>query len=599
MNKKILMIYPEIPATYWSFKYSLDYVGAKANFPPLGLLTVAALLPSDYTAKLIDMNVEPLEEKDIIDADLIFISAMIVQKDSFEYAVKLCSKFNKKIVAGGPYTSSSYDHIEGVDHFIINESEEILHEFLHDYENGNPKKIYQSAHYPDIRMTPVPAFNLIKLSNYYSMTLQFSRGCPFNCEFCDIIEMFGRKPRTKDTAQFINEMQNIYDYGFRGSLFIVDDNFIGNKNRSKELLSEIVLWQKKNNFPFVLYTEASINLADDDELMELMVNAGFNMVFIGIETPVEESLAETHKNQNLKGSLLEKVWKVQRKGLEVTGGFIVGFDSDPENIFDLQFDFIQKSGINTAMIGLLMALPNTQLYRRLKSENRLISESTGNNTHALDLNFITKMDREKLISGYKQLMGDLYLPINYFKRCDTLLSHLPLNKFAVRDLNYTEIRAFLLSLYRLTFSSYGLIYLKFLLRTTIRKPRVFPEAVRMAIMGSHLIKITKEILALESLKGYMHDQLFLLDENVKNAGIYNPGKIHRIFSLISRSKAKATKMFNNLDPDFQLMIADICFDFNKSLFKIKTEIDKLLKARNINKALLHHSRSLMTFLQPR
>lgn len=499
MTTKVLMVYPKIPTTYWSFKYALPFIKKKASFPPLGLLTIASMMPKNYDIKLIDMNTTKLREKDILNADIVFISAMIVQKESFEEVVKLCNDLGKPVVAGGPYPTSSYKSITGVDYFVLNEGEITLPQFLSDFEKGQAKPIYFDETKPDITKTPVPRFDLIKTKHYSDMMLQFSRGCPFNCEFCDIIEMFGRIPRTKEPEQFIRELEEVYNTGFRGAIFIVDDNFIGNKANVKKLLPKIEQWQKQNKYPFTFFTEASVNLAQDDELMELMVKAGFDMVFLGIETPVEECLASANKHQNVKVDLLESISKIQSKGLEVTGGFIIGFDSDPHNIFDLMIEFIQKSKIPLAMVGLLTALPNTQLYRRLKAEGRLLKESKGDNTHHIELNFIPKMDINKLTEGYKRVLKEIYKPKKYFQRCWHLLKSLPPHRISYRPITFTEIRALVMSLVRQTFSTYSIHYTKFLLKVLVFRPKHFSEAIRMAIMGQHFFKITRKTLAVDDI----------------------------------------------------------------------------------------------------
>jgi hypothetical protein len=330
---------------------------------------------------------------------------------------------------------------------------------------------------------------------YDSMPLQYSRGCPYNCEFCDIIEMFGRVQRTKTSEQFLRELDAVKASGFRGSLFIVDDNFIGNHRRVKELLRSVVAWQKNNDYPFSLFTEASIDLAQDDELLDLMVEAHFRMVFVGIETPDEETLAFTQKRQNLKSPILESVEKIQRRGIEVTGGFILGFDTDAPDIFDRQISFIQQAGIPIAMVGLLNALPNTQLWRRLDREGRLKRSTTGNNTHTLDMNFEPRMPESTLIDGYKRVLSELYSPKHYFERCITLLRRLSPGIKAVRSTSWIEIRALLLSLLKQSFSSHSLHYWRYLFRVLSTRPRLFPDAMALAIKGYHLFTITGEISA--------------------------------------------------------------------------------------------------------
>ena len=418
---------------------------------------------------------------------------MLVQKHSFEQIVALCKRCERPVVAGGPYPISSHEEIEGVDFFVLDEAELTLPRFLADLEAGRPQSLYRDSGKPDITHTPVPRFDLIDVEAYDSMPLQYSRGCPYNCEFCDIIEMFGRIQRTKTSEQFLRELDAVKASGFRGSVFIVDDNFVGNHRRVKSLLSAIIDWQKQNGFPFALFTEASIDLAQDEELLDLMVEAGFNMVFVGIETPDEETLAFTQKRQNLKSPILESVEKIQRRGIEVTGGFIVGFDTDGPDIFDRQIDFIQQAGIPIAMVGLLTALPNTQLWRRLESEGRLKHSTTGNNTHTLATNFIPRMPESDLIDGYKRVLCELYSPRRYFERCLTLLRRLSPQTRSVRSTSWVELKALLLSLLKQGFSSYGMLYWRYVFSVIATRPRLFPDAMALAIKGFHFFAITGEI----------------------------------------------------------------------------------------------------------
>jgi radical SAM superfamily enzyme YgiQ (UPF0313 family) len=418
---KILLVYPQYPDTFWSFKHALKFVSKKAAFPPLGLLTVAAMLPEDWDKKLVDMNVDSLTDKDIEWADYVFVSAMAVQKKSVKEVIARCKKLGAKIVAGGPLFTAGFEEFDGVDHFVLGEAEITLSPFLADLEKGFARHIYSSEERPDISVTPVPLWGLINMKHYSSMSLQYSRGCPFDCEFCDIIALNGHTPRTKNREQLISELDSLYERGWRGSLFIVDDNFIGNKKKLKtEILPALIEWKNGKKYPFAFCTESSINLADDEELTKLMVAAGFDVVFIGIETPNEESLVECTKAQNQNRDLVASVNKLQEFGLEVQGGFIVGFDSDPESIFQAQIDFIQRSGIVTAMVGLLNAPTGTKLYQRLREEGRLLTSFTGNNTD-FSLNFIPKMNSERLIKGYRQILDTIYSPREYYQRIKTFL----------------------------------------------------------------------------------------------------------------------------------------------------------------------------------
>ena len=552
MKRKILLIYPEIPATYWSFKYALSFVGYKTLMPPLGLITVAAMMPENYELKLIDMNTGPLRDEDILAADMVFLSAMIVQKDSFQNVVSRCNRLGTPIAAGGPYPTNAYQNIQGVDYFILNEAEITLPRFLEDLDKGTPKKIYRDETKPEITQTPIPRFDLLDLSAYSTMALQSSRGCPFNCEFCDIIEMFGRVPRYKHPDQFIGEMERLHEAGYRGPLFIVDDNFIGNKKKVRELLESIIEWQEARNHPFTLFTEASINLAQDEPLVDLMVRAGFTSVFIGIETPITATLTATQKQQNTKMDILESIRLIQARGIEVMAGFIVGFDSDPENIFDLQIEFIQKAGIPMAMIGTMIALPNTQLYRRLEREGRIIRETDGNNTHSLEMNFIPRMPAETIKAGYKKIIASIYRPKNYFTRCRTLLKRMPQKNGRQRPITANDLRAAGRSLYRQTFSRYGLHYLGLLASTLLRNPKQIAGAINLAVKGHHFFKMTSDIIKADETSESMRAAVSELEERMENRmgdgkGI-NPAAIQR---LGARAQNRIYRLYKKLNPELK------------------------------------------------
>jgi len=494
---KILLVYPQYPDTFWSFKHALKFVSKKAAFPPLGLLTVAAMLPGEWEKKLVDMNVTGLTDADIRWADYVFISAMVVQRDSVKEVIARCQKLDTKIVAGGPLFITEYREFDGVDHFVLGEAEVALPPFLEDLEKGCARHLYASNQRPDITKTPTPLWSLIEMKNYSSMNVQYSRGCPFNCEFCDIVILNGHKPRTKGKEQMLAELEALYRRGWRSCVFIVDDNFIGNKKKLKlEILPALIEWRKGKKHPFVLSTEASINLADDAELMQLMVDAGFNTVFIGIETPNEESLVECAKSQNQNRDLVASVKKIQNYGLEVQGGFIVGFDSDPLSIFKNQISFIQKSGIVTAMVGLLNAPPGTRLYQRLKKENRLTQAPTGNNTDC-SLNFIPKMNYETLIDGYKNILNTIYSPEPYYERIKTFLrEYKPQGGIASR-LEFYHIKAFVRSIWFLGIREKGRrYYWKLFLSTLLKQPRKFPLSISLSVYGYHFRKVVEKYTGL-------------------------------------------------------------------------------------------------------
>jgi radical SAM superfamily enzyme YgiQ (UPF0313 family) len=493
--KKILMVYPQYPDTFWSFRHALKFILKKAAFPPLGLLTVAAMLPKEWEKKLVDMNVTNLTDKDIKWADFVFISAMVVQRKSVKEVIQRVHNLGVKIVAGGPLFTSEPDEFGEVDHLVLNEAEITLPFFLADLEKQNLQKVYSSPFHPAITQTPVPLWSLIKktVKKYNSMSLQYSRGCPFDCEFCDITVLDGRIPRTKTREQVIAELDAIYNQGWRGSVFFVDDNFIGVKNKLKaEILPAIIQWGEKNNNPFAFFTEASINLAQDEDLMNIMAKAGFSRVFVGIETPNEASLNEADKNQNKNRDLIADVKTIQHHGMEVMAGFIVGFDNDPETIFETQIDFIQKSGIVTAMVGLLNAPIGTKLYQRLKKENRLIigKDFTGDNTDA-SLNFNPKMPRGKLIEGYWKILKTIYSPKNYTKRIQTFLEeYRPKNKVGQRRLHFHHIFGLINTSWYLSFREKGgFYYWKYLIKNLFTRPRSLVTFINLMAYGYHFRKV--------------------------------------------------------------------------------------------------------------
>jgi radical SAM superfamily enzyme YgiQ (UPF0313 family) len=489
----ILLVYPEYPDTFWSFKHIMKIMSKKAAHPPLGLLTVAAMLPSGWDKKVVDMNITPLDNKDIEWADYVFISAMVVQRDSVRQIITMCKKLCTKVVAGGPLFTTEFEDFNDVDHLVLNEAEVTLPPFLEDLKKGSPQHLYTSNERPDLAITPIPLWSLINMKHYASMNIQYTRGCPFNCEFCDIVILNGRKPRTKDTAQVLKEMDSLYKHGWRGSLFVVDDNFIGNKKKLKsEMLPAIIKWQKEKKYPFSLFTEASINLSDDENLMKLMVEAGFDKVFIGIETPDEGSLTECNKSQNKNRDLLASVKKIQSYGFEVQGGFIVGFDSDPISIFRNQINFIQESGIVTAMVGLLNAPRGTRLFKRLEKENRLLKDFTGNNTD-FSINFIPKMNHETLINGYKHILDTIYAPKQYYERIKVFLSQYePKQKIKISKVKPNHINGFMKSVWVLGIIGKGRrYYWKLFISTLLKRPRLFPLSMILSIYGLHFRKVVE------------------------------------------------------------------------------------------------------------
>ncbi|MFH1661878.1 MAG: B12-binding domain-containing radical SAM protein [Candidatus Falkowbacteria bacterium] len=487
----ILLVYPKYPDTFWSFKHVLKFISKKAAFPPLGLLTVSSLLPKKWNKQLIDVNVEDLEDKHIFWADMIFIGAMIVQKNSAQEIITRCKEKGKIVVAGGPAFTTSHEKFNGIDHFVLNEAEITLPLFLEDLKIGEAKHVYTSKERPDIKKTPIPDWSLINFQHYATIPIQYSRGCPFNCEFCDIVIMNGRTPRVKTPEQVIRELDTIYYAGWRGSVFFVDDNFIGNKKEVKKMLTVLIEWQKKNKYPFKILTEASTNLADDEELMRMMSVANFYKVFLGIETPNIESLNECGKFQNTTRDLAESVKIIQQNGMQVMGGFIVGFDSDTEAVFETQIKFIQDVGVVTAMVGMLTALPMTRLWHRLKNEGRIIKDTSGENTDGSS-NFIPVMGMEKLTEGYKKIISSIYSPKQYYKRINAFMKNY--NPTVKSKLTIKDIKAFIRSTWRIgIFSKASLFYWWLLIKTFFTNIKALPTVIEQAIHGLHFWILAKKI----------------------------------------------------------------------------------------------------------
>jgi radical SAM superfamily enzyme YgiQ (UPF0313 family) len=497
-----LLIYPQFPDTYWGLKHALHFVGKRAAQPPLGLMTVAALLPAAWNKRLVDTNVERLRERDLGWADVVLLSGMHIQQESMTAIVERCRARGLPTVVGGPIASSLSAAELKADHVVIGEAESLIAELARDLEQGTAKATYEAAQRPEMETSPLPDLSLIKMKRYSTMTVQYSRGCPFNCEFCDIIEIYGRRPRTKAVAQVMAELDQLRAAGWRDAVFIVDDNCIGNKPRAKELLAALAAWRKKNDGGFPFITEASLNLADDVELMQLMKDAGFRSVFLGIETPDVSGLIATNKLQNTRRSLLESVAAIQSYGIEVMGGFILGFDTDHEDIFDRMVEFIQTSGIPVAMVGLLQAMPGTQLFRRLRGEGRIVDAGGGNNT-SLRLNFLPRMDATQLMEGYRSVLKRIYSSGAYYERVKLYLSRTqPKPQKHARGekttnqpwMTATNMRALVLSIVRQgVFGRSKWSYWKFLAAAATRYRHCFGTAMTLAVMGYHFQVITRKL----------------------------------------------------------------------------------------------------------
>jgi radical SAM superfamily enzyme YgiQ (UPF0313 family) len=488
---KVLLIYPEFPDTFWGFRHALPFLGRRSAYPPLGLLTVSALLPSHWKRKLVDINVEKLRDKDLAWADVAFLSAMLVQGPSLSRLIARCRAAGLRTVVGGPITSADPSSYEEADHVVRGEAEGIIEELVSDLEAGKGRRRYEASGRADMTKVPPPDLRLARLRRYSAMPIQYSRGCPFSCEFCDVIELFGRTPRTKTAEQVLEEFERLYGMGWRGSVFVVDDNFVGNRGAIKILLPRVAEWMRRRRDPFSLFTQASINMAEDDELLSLMQAARFSKVFVGIETPVKESNRAAGKLQNVKADLLESVRRIQGHGMEVMGGFILGFDQDPPEIFEKQIAFIKEAAIPVSMVGLLTALPNTRLWRRLSEEGRILRQSMGDNTAAL-LNFIPRMDPEALLAGYRNVLASIYSPAEYFERAQTMLGRL--GAAPKPRLVFTDYIALCRSFIRQgIFARYRVAYWRFLGKTFLRAPGHLGQAVTLAIMGHHFFILTRRL----------------------------------------------------------------------------------------------------------
>jgi radical SAM superfamily enzyme YgiQ (UPF0313 family) len=484
----VLLIYPEFPDTFWSFKHALRFVRKRASTPPLGLLTVAAMLPSDWGKRVVDTNVRKLTKRDLSWADYAFVSGMVVQRDSARQNIARCKEAGLKVVAGGPLFTGEHEQFEQVDHFVLNEAELTLPLFLGDLQEGRARHVYATSEFCDVRKTPVPLWELAELGRYASMGIQYSRGCPYDCEFCNVTALLGHRVRIKTPGQIIAELNALYDLGWRDHVFFVDDNFIGNKRKLKtELLPALIEWQSdKGNVPF--NTEVSIDLADDEQLMQMMVDSGFDTVFVGIETPDEDSLSECSKMQNKNRDLVADVKRIQRAGLQVQGGFIVGFDNDKPSIFQRQIDFIQKSAIATAMVGLLQAPAGTKLYERLKGEQRLVGETSGDNVDGTT-NIVPKMSLETLREGYERILRHIYAPEPYYQRVRAFLREYKAPKIEA-TVNLGHVLAFFRSILRLgVIGKERRYYWKLLFWTLFRRPQLFSLAVTLSIYGHHFRRI--------------------------------------------------------------------------------------------------------------
>lgn len=563
--KRVLLVYPKFPNTFFGLQRTLKFLGLRSTHPPLGLLTVAGALPPDCECRLVDINAGRLRPSDIEWADIVLTGGMMIQRPSTEWVIEQCNRRGVPVVVGGPDATSSHDRIRGEAHFVLGEAEgdEFRDAFERMLSSPEPIVLDLRGESPNVNESPLPRYDLLRMNQYLHMAIQLSRGCPFMCEFCDIPELFGRVPRYKSEEKVISELDELYRRGWRGDVFWVDDNFIGNKKSAKELLPVIAEWQKAHGKPFHFYTQTSINLAGDDELLAAMVRAGFYSVFLGIETPIEASLLETHKVQNVKVDLLESIRKIQGVGMEVMAGFIIGFDNDPYDIDRHLINFIQDSGIPSALVGLLMAIPASPLYERLERENRLdhsFSLRRGDAFHQFGFNFKTAKDPQKLVKAFIRVLREIYGdPDNYFRRVETLYAYHgkkrgPVPKLSVRSF----IQMFLKMAAMIPASPYGRAYGRFLKRVFSKYPARLPDAIRHGVVGWNFYDLTCERLAAHEFEEFIQSAIESARES--NGRETVDERIHARAAL-----AEARKKLRRLPPACQTSMKSLYEEFEDTL----------------------------------
>ena len=501
---RALLVQGRSAQTYWSYDHSLPYIGKAAALPPLGLITLAALLPKSWDLRLVDLNAGALSAAELDWADVVLVSGMLAQADSMREVLARARRRGRRTVIGGPAATSAPGDFPDADHVFQGEAEGRLELLVRTLEAPGPDAPRllspEDSVRPPMSASPIPRFDLLGIPRYASLSVQYSRGCPFHCEFCDIVELFGHVPRVKSPDQVVAELDALHRAGGRGSLFFVDDNFIGNRREVARLLPRIAAWQEANGRPFDLYTEASVDLAGEPALVEAMITAGFTGVFLGIETPSEESLAAAGKRQNLRMDPATAVARLTAAGFEVFAGFIIGFDTDGPDIFDRQIEFISRQPIPRAMIGLLNAAPNTALWRRLEREGRLRSTGLGDQFHRP--NFEPAMDEAALLAGYRRVLAAVYSDEAYYRRCQL---HIEQASIRSAPTSAPAFRALLRAIVGI-----GLLgprrrhFWKLLARSIARGPHAFVRAVTLAVLGEHVIRYTHEVV-IPRLDGAMEE----------------------------------------------------------------------------------------------
>ncbi|MBD2384527.1 B12-binding domain-containing radical SAM protein [Cylindrospermum sp. FACHB-282] len=497
---RALLLWPIMPNSFWSYQETLDLAGLRSTNPPLGLITVAAMLPSDWEIRFSDRNVRLETDADWAWCDLVIISAMIIQQQDLGELIKKAVALGKKVAVGGPFPTSVPEFAleAGANYLILDEGECTVPMFLEALERGEERGVFRSSEKPDVTQTPIPRFDLLDLNAYYAITVQFSRGCPFQCEFCDIINLFGRKPRTKTPEQMLAELEVLYQMGWHRYVFLVDDNFIGNKRNAKVFLRALIPWMEERKYPFTFITEASLNLAEDDELIDLMVKAGITIVFMGIETPDVESLVGINKEQNTRQSLQESCDKITRAGLQIMSGFIIGFDNERAGAGTRIQDFVEETGIPQAHLSLLGALPNTAMWTRLQKEGRLLEGFTKYFTSQKSLmNFVPTRPMAEVVNEFITTFWNLYEPLPYLKRTFRHFIMMegwrPQNK---RQFTWQEVRFFFAICWRqgVVRSTRWRFWWQ-LVAIALQKPHLFYDYLIALGVGEHFFNFRHEVKA--------------------------------------------------------------------------------------------------------
>lgn len=513
---RALLVSPKNPITFWSFDETLRMLGKRNVFPPLGLLTIAGMLPDSYELRVIDMNVRPLRDDDLRWADVVLTSSMIVHGSSLEEILARCNAAGVPVLSGGPFPTQYHEEIRGDGVFYLGEAENGFVDLVERLAQSPAAKghevIDRRGVFQDLRKTPLPRWDLIDFDDYSNMVVQMTRGCPESCTFCNIPSLYGRRTRVKSRSRIVEELDALYDAGWRGAVMAVDDNFVGNAGAIREALEQdVVPWQRERGYPFQLHTQASIRVSDDPKLLDAMWRAGFDKIFAGIESPVAESLKHMGARKNLQGDtpLLDKVRRLQAAGFEVQAGFIMGLDTDPDDIADRMIAFIREAGIPVAMVGILGVLRDTPDYKRFRRAGRLVEGvrySGDSGIFSRKLSFVPAIDPEELLRRHRETVRTLNSPEIFFERCSTLFDHLGRRPLASMQIRKPELRALFASLWSQGVKGgYRGAYWRFLGRTLRRHPRSLPDAVRLAVQGQHLILATQQALKVDEVSTFLEE----------------------------------------------------------------------------------------------